>query len=198
MDYRYQFVLAVWPMTSTRLLADCYAELTAVADLELIDAPVELKRFSRDAYDFSPVLREQLEGCCADVVVRPHTVAAVAVVAGACTRHGIPLTLRGSGTGNYGQCVPLQAGVVMLMGALSKVRHLDPDTGVVTVESGCLLRDLDQHLSRHGRQLRLLPSSWRSASVGGFVAGGSGGIGFCALGFLAGSRPSVGFGGRDR
>ncbi|ABM78729.1 FAD-binding oxidoreductase [Prochlorococcus marinus] len=184
MDCRYQFVLAVWPMTSTRLLADCCAELTAVADLELIDAPVELKRFSRDAYDFSPVLREQLEGCCADVVVRPHTVAAVAVVAGACTRHGIPLTLRGSGTGNYGQCVPLQGGVVMLMGALSKVRHLDPDTGVVTVESGCLLRDLDQHLSRHGRQLRLLPSSWRSASVGGFVAGGSGGIGSVRWGFL--------------
>ena len=171
-------------MTSPRALADLRVELIAVADLELIETPTELERFSRDAYDFSPVLREQLEGCCADYVVRPHTVAAVAAVAGACVRHGVPLTLRAAGTGNYGQCVPLSGGVVMLMGALSKVRCLDPITGVVTVEAGCLLRDLDQYLSCHGRQLRLLPSTWRSASVGGFVAGGSGGIGSVRWGFL--------------
>ncbi|MFL0761990.1 MAG: FAD-binding oxidoreductase, partial [Prochlorococcus sp.] len=145
-------------MTSPRALADLRVELIAVADLELIETPTELERFSRDAYDFSPVLREQLEGCCADYVVRPHTVAAVAAVAGACARNGVPLTLRAAGTGNYGQCVPLSGGVVMLMGALSKVRCLDPITGVVTVEAGCLLRDLDQYLSCHGRQLRLLPS----------------------------------------
>ena len=171
-------------MTSPRALADLRVELIAVADLELIETPTELERFSRDAYDFSPVLREQLEGCCADYVVRPHTVAAVAAVAGACVRHGVPLTLRGAGTGNYGQCVPISGGVVMLMGALSKVRCLDPITGVVTVEAGCLLRDLDQHLACHGRQLRLLPSTWRSASVGGFIAGGSGGIGSVRWGFL--------------
>ena len=117
--------------------------------------------------------------------MRPETVDAVASVAAACCRHGIALTLRGAGTGNYGQSVPLEGGVVMLMGRLRAVRTIEATTGVVTVECGCLLKDLDQVLRGHGRQLRLLPSTWRSATIGGFIAGGSGGIGsvraFCAI-----------------
>ena len=70
------------------------------------------------------------------------------------------------------------------MGALSQIRSFNSVTSEVTVESGCLLCDLDKYLRSHGRQLRLLPSTWRSASVGGFVAGGSGGIGSVRWGFL--------------
>ena len=84
------------------------------------------------------------------------------------------------GNGNYGQCVPLEAGVVMLMSHLRSVRAIDPDTGDVTVECGCLLKDLNRDLVAKGRQLRLMPSTWRSATIGGFIAGGSGGIGLCA------------------
>jgi FAD/FMN-containing dehydrogenase len=72
----------------------------------------------------------------------------------------------------------------MLTTGLQRIRRLDPSTGVVTVEPGCLMSQLDQELRRHGRQLRLLPSTWRSATVGGFVAGGSGGIGSIRWGFL--------------
>jgi len=43
---------------------------------------------------------------------------------------------------------------------------------------------LEARLATYGRQLRLLPSTWRSASVGGFIAGGSGGIGSVKWGFL--------------
>jgi len=160
------------------------AELQGVQHLNLLREEADRDRYSRDAYDYSPVLRERLAHCRADLVVRPESVAAVQAVASACARHGVPLTLRGAGTGNYGQCVPLNGGVVMLMGMVSAVRHIDAATGVVEVESGCLLRDLDQALASQGRQLRLLPSTWRSASVGGFVAGGSGGIGSVRWGFL--------------
>ena len=171
-------------MTNAPLPAAALAELSRIADLELIEKPAELEHFSRDAYDYSPVLRLELQACRADLVVRPLSLEAVSVVAGVCCRHHIPLTLRGAGTGNYGQCVPLRGGVVMLMGALNQVLNIDPATGVVDVQSGCLLRDLDQQLARSGRQLRLLPSTWRTASVGGFLAGGSGGIGSVRWGFL--------------
>ena len=159
-------------------------DLRAVPDLVVLQDPAELQRFSRDAYDYSPVLKAQLDRCQADLVVRPSSVAAVEALAAACYRHRVPLTLRGTGTGNYGQSVPLEGGVVMLTTALQRVRSIDPHTGVVTVEPGCSLRELDQQLRLQGRQLRLLPSTWRSATIGGFLAGGSGGIGSIRWGFL--------------
>ena len=171
-------------MKKTLLPSALISDLTSIPDLQIMDTLVDRERFSRDFFDYSPVLTKKLEGCCADLVVRPLSLEAVVLVAGACKRHGIPLTLRGAGTGNYGQCVPLLSGVVMLMGALRKIRGFDPDTGVVTVEAGCLMGDLDRQLAMNGRQLRLLPSTWRSASVGGFIAGGSGGIGSVRWGFL--------------
>ena len=117
--------------------------LSAVPELELLEEPGELQRHSRDAFEYSPVLTPRLEACRAELVVRPRTVDAVERLASACAEHQVPLTLRGSGTGNYGQCVPLQGGVVMLTTALRQIRSIDPITGVVTVEPGCVMRDLD-------------------------------------------------------
>ena len=171
-------------MTRSEALLALRQDLASVPELDLLDDPGQLVRFSRDAYDYSPVLSLKLEGARAQLVSRPKSVAAVEQLAAACARHGVPLTVRGSGTGNYGQCVPLDGGVVMLTTGLQRIRSLDPSTGVVTVEPGCLMSHLDQELRRHGRQLRLLPSTWRSATVGGFVAGGSGGIGSIRWGFL--------------
>ena len=108
-------------------------ELAAIADLSLLTSQADLDRYSKDAYDYSPVLREQLSQCRADLVVSVRSVQAVQGVAAACFRHGVPLTLRGSGTGNYGQSVPLKGGVVLLMDSLREVRSIDPVSGVVLI-----------------------------------------------------------------
>ncbi len=159
-------------------------ELKSVSDLEIYQKTNDLKRFSKDFFDYSPILMNELKDCLAEIVVRPLSVDAIIFVAHICHKYSTPLTLRGSGTGNYGQCVPLRGGVVMLMSGLRKIRHFDSKTGEITVEAGCLLRDINDELIEHGRQLRLLPSTWRSASIGGFIAGGSGGIGSIRWGFL--------------
>lgn len=149
-----------------------------------MSAPGELEKRSSDFHGFSPVLRPLLAACRAQLAVAPRHCEEVVVVAGACARHGVPLTVRGAGTGNYGQCVPLAGGVVVEMGGLNAVRNVAATTGVVEVESGCLLADLERSLTRHGRSLRLAPSTWRTATVGGFIAGGSGGVGSLRWGFL--------------
>ena len=159
-------------------------DFSEIRELEIFEASDELERFSKDAYYYSPILHERLKNCCADIVVNPKTVEAALNVASVCVRHMIPLTVRGSGTGNYGQCVPLEGGVVMLMGAFQSIRTFDISTGVVTAECGCLLGDLERFLRQKGRQLRLAPSTLRSASVAGFIAGGSGGVGSVRWGFL--------------
>jgi FAD/FMN-containing dehydrogenase len=152
--------------------------------LRLLSSAAELERLSRDRSDFSPVLAPLLRGQRAQLVVQASTTDQVLLVARACARQGVALTVRGAGTGNYGQCVPLAGGVVLDLSGLNRLRQLDAASGVVTVEAGCLLADLDRQLSASGRAVRLAPSTWRSATVAGFIAGGSGGIGSLRWGFL--------------
>ncbi len=171
-------------MDITEKLISFQNELTIVSDIDVINSFNEIRRYSRDFFEYSPILYSQLKDRFAQLVVRPYSINAVTKVASACSRYQIPLTLRGSGTGNYGQCVPIKGGVVMIMSELKSIKKIDDKNGTVKVETGCLLGDLEAKLSHHNRQLRLLPSTWRSASVGGFIAGGSGGIGSVKWGFL--------------
>ncbi|MEB3276513.1 MAG: FAD-binding oxidoreductase [Cyanobacteriota bacterium] len=146
--------------------------------------PGELARCSSDFFEYSPVLVPLLEGHLAQLVARPTSVAEVMAVAGSCARYSVPLTCRGAGSGNYGQCVPLSGGVVLDLSGLNRLRNLDPHNGVIEVDAGALMGDLERELAPAGRGLRLMPSTVRSATIGGFIAGGSGGIGSLRWGFL--------------
>ena len=171
-------------MTKSNLSYEFINAIKSIEGLQILTQENDRLRYSRDFYDYSPILLKKLNKCCAELVVRPETVKSVNIVASLCNKYNIYLTIRGSGTGNYGQSVPLRGGVVMVMNLLTDIRHFDEFTGQVTVETGCSLRDLDKFLSNRGRQLKILPSTWRSASVGGFLSGGSGGIGSVRWGFL--------------
>ena len=155
-----------------------------IDNLEIIERSPDLKRLSKDFYNYSPILKKKLDECIADFVVRPSDHNAVKEVAEICWEFSIPLTLRGSGTGNYGQAVPLFKGIVMQMNFLNQLEEFYPETGFVKVQSGCLMGDLNKQLEKYGRELRLLPSTWKTATIGGFIAGGSGGIGSIKWGFL--------------
>ena len=92
-----------------------------VNNLEIIESQSDIKRLSKDFYNYSPILTEKLDECIADLVVRPSDHKAVKEVAEICWEFSIPLTLRGSGTGNYGQAVPLFKGVVMQMSHFNRL-----------------------------------------------------------------------------
>jgi len=154
------------------------------AGLEPLRQAAQLEALSADAFVYSPVLQPLLQGLRAQMGVRVRERGQVLRVAAACARHGVSLTLRGAATGNYGQCVPLAGGLVLDLSGLQQLLHVDPATGVFRAEPGILLGDLEQQLAARGRALRLLPSTVRSATLGGFVAGGSGGIGSLRWGFL--------------
>ena len=171
------------PLASEAQLQALETELLA-AGLAPLRQPQDLARASADAFVYSPVLTPLLTGCRAQMLVRVQAVEEVLQVAAACHRQGVSLTLRGAATGNYGQCVPLAGGLVLDLTGLNQLRELDGETGVVTAEAGILLEALDQQLGRQGRALRLVPSTYRSATLGGFIAGGSGGIGSLRWGFL--------------
>ena len=112
-------------MTKSSLSKELIQIFDSIIELELLETFSDRKRFSRDFFYYSPVLEKELAECCAELVVKPLSVNAVIAVASTCQKHRIPLTIRGSGTGNYGQCVPLRGGEVMLMSELSQIRDFD-------------------------------------------------------------------------
>ena len=144
----------------------------------------ELEQLAADAFVYSPVLQPLLQGLRAQLGVRATSPDQVLVVASACARHGVSLTLRGAGTGNYGQAIPLAGGLVLELSGMNRLRQLDPSTGAFTAEAGIVLADLEQQLQARGRELRLVPSTVRSSSLAGYLAGGSSGIGSLRWGFL--------------
>ncbi|HEY8579173.1 MAG TPA: FAD-binding oxidoreductase [Beijerinckiaceae bacterium] len=154
----------------------------AIGDVPCMDDPVTVRRKSRDYFWYSPVLNERLAGKVAELVVAPRDEADVLRVAAACARHGVPITPRGGGTGNYGQAVPLAGGVVLDMTSMTRIHAVSP--GRVSVEPGAKLVDVDAQIRAEGWELRMHPSTKRTATVGGFVAGGSGGVGSVTYGGL--------------
>ena len=152
--------------------------------IPVITEPALVRQKSRDFFWYSPILKAQLNGMTADVVVCPRDEADVIAAAGQCARWRVPLTVRGGGTGNYGQAVPLQGGVVLDMTGMARV--LSAEGGLVTAEPGCKLIDLDAELRGGGWELRMHPSTKRTATLGGFIGGGSGGDRVDRVGAVAG------------
>lgn len=148
------------------------------ADLGAIrwsDDAAQRKLKSRDFAWFSPILKEELRGTTADLVVRPGSEEEVLTVARTAARHRIPVTVRGGGTGNYGQAVPLHGGIVLDMGAMNRIVWARP--GCALVEAGARLLQIDRALRPDGWELRLFPSTRRTATLGGFLCGGATGVG---------------------
>jgi FAD/FMN-containing dehydrogenase len=151
--------------------------------LKLEDNPKLVQQKSRDFYWYSPILKEQLDHVTADLVVTPRDEAEVVRILAACHRHGVPVTPRGSGTGNYGQAMPLSGGVVLNLAEMNAVAAISP--GRVVAGPGAVLADIDKATRAHsGQELRMSPSTYNTASIGGFVAGGSGGVGSIRWGGL--------------
>ena len=153
-----------------------------LAGLNLLTDARSRQQLSRDFYWYSPALAAHLDGCRADLVVRTSTEADVIQVARVAARHRAPLTVRGGGTGNYGQCVPLVGGLVLDVTGMMRVLDLQP--GRLTAQCGARMFDLEMAARETGQALKMWPSTWRVATIAGFIAGGFGGIGSTAHGVL--------------
>jgi len=159
-------------------MMDGLAELSElVADpARVLTAPAVLDRLSHDFYWYSPVLRPLLKDKNGDVAVQPVNVDEVLALMRFAGERGVPVTVRGAGTGNYGQCVPLDGGIVLDLSLMDKLEEITAD-GVAVCQPGLRLGVLETEARKQGWELRMYPSTLVKASVGGFLAGGSGGIG---------------------
>lgn len=142
---------------------------------------------SRDYFWYSPILKEQLDGKTADIVVKPRDEEEVIRIAAACAKHRLKITVRGGGTGNYGQCVPLERGVILDITGLNLV--LSVQAGHVTCQTGILIANLERAVRANpvvpgGQEILMFPSTRDMATIGGFIAGGYAGAGSVRNGIL--------------
>jgi FAD/FMN-containing dehydrogenase len=156
-------------------MTDIAALKAELAAFKVEDNPAIVKQKSRDFFWYSPVLKRQLDHVTGDLVVSPRSEAEVIEILKACFRHRVPVTPRGTGTGNYGQAMPLSRGVVLSLADMNAVKSVE--RGRVTVEAGAVLAHIDRETRKTGQELRLHPSTYATATIGGFIAGGSGGVG---------------------
>lgn len=156
----------------------------ALPDLDWVTDGNRIARLSQDFSWFSPVLKRQLAGKVADAVARPRSEDEVKRLVALCARLRIPITLRGSGTGNYGQAVPLRGGVVIDMSGYNQ--FLWARNGAARGQAGMRLVNFEKETrTACNMELRCMPSTYRSATLGGLFGGGFGGIGSINHGPLA-------------
>ncbi|MGW1025323.1 FAD-binding oxidoreductase [Streptomyces sp. NPDC002577] len=150
----------------------------AATDLIGADAVVRddasLDKASVDWAHMSPILSAKLPAGRAEVVLRPTSHEQIPGILALAHRHRVPVTARGKGTGNYGQAIPLHGGVVLDLTGCGRI--LDAGDGWIRAEAGAKMSDLEEHARSLGQELWMFPSTF-GTTVGGFLAGGSGGTG---------------------
>jgi FAD/FMN-containing dehydrogenase len=157
-------------------LTDLVEELVeSVGDKHVLVDPAAQQRFLRDFSWYSPVLADAFIDTRIDAVVQPGSMDELEKVVGVGVRQRVPITVRGAGTGNYGQSVPLYGGILLDMRRLSRIVSIADDA--IEVEAGCVWEDVEKAARQRGRELRIMPTTYHIATVAGFLAGGSGGLG---------------------
>jgi len=108
-------------------------------------------------------------------VVRPTSTAQVVEIVKAASKHGVPITPRGSGTGLSGGVTPVLSGIVVSFEKMNEVLRLDTNDHVVVVQPGITLRELNEALSATGLRYPVYPGEL-SGSLGGNVNTNAGGM----------------------
>jgi FAD/FMN-containing dehydrogenase len=153
----------------------------ALSPTHISTADAVRRSASADFSHLSPLLPAALPRAPADIVVTPRTVAEILTTVRLAHHHRVPLTPRGRGTGNYGQAVPLARGVVLDLTACDRV--LDVGDGWIRAEAGASFVALEAAARRHGQEIAMMPTTVGS-TIGGFLAGGAGGVGSIEHGWL--------------
>ncbi|QBY02758.1 FAD-binding oxidoreductase [Rhodophyticola sp. CCM32] len=161
-------------------MTECFGILQT-SGITVDDAPGPVERKSRDFFWYSPILKRQLADIRGDFLAIPETEDEVRKILATCFEHDVPVTVRGAGTGNYGQAMPLRGGCVLLTERLDQIGI---HTGHVVAGPGAIMRRIEDRARETDQEIRLFPSTMATATIGGFIAGGSSGVGAIRWGGL--------------
>ncbi len=70
------------------------------------------------------------------------------------------------------------------LSGLNQITSVNPRFGSFVAGAGAIVHDIDKAAHEKGVEVRLHPSTAKTATIGGFIAGGSGGVGSITWGGL--------------
>ena len=110
-----------------------------------------------------------------DFAVFPKNREEIAEVMRLASEFRLPVTMRGSGYGYVGGCVPAKGGIVLAMEGMNRIKEINSADFVAVVEPGVITGELQSAARQKGLYYPPDPASLRHCSIGGNIATNAGG-----------------------
>ena len=137
----------------------------------------ERKLYGHDIAALPGLIKPIVGDTTPEAVVQPNSEQELVDLVRWAVEHNIPLTPRSKATTGYGGVLPIKQGVVVDFYRMREILNIDSASLTATVQPGIVFERLDKALKKQGLTLRLYPSSYPAATVGGWLAQGGAGIG---------------------
>ena len=109
-----------------------------------------------------------------EAVVEAKSTEDVSLSLNYCNKNGIPVTVRGAGTGQVGGSVPVNGGIVLSVKGMNKILGYCEEDHTLRVQPGVLLQDVKAEAESHGLYYPPDPGE-QTATIGGNAATNAGG-----------------------
>jgi len=144
----------------------------------------ERKLYGHDIAAMPSLIKPLIGNTVPEAVIQPETEEELVELVGWARKNNVPLTPRGKASSGYGGVLPIKQGVVVDFYRMKGILNIDLDAMTATVQSGVVWEKLDTELEKHKLTLRLYPTSYPAATVGGWLAQGGTGIGSFEAGWF--------------
>ncbi|MBW0470068.1 hypothetical protein O181_009783 [Austropuccinia psidii MF-1] len=121
------------------------------------------------------------------LVLKPKTTEEVSKIVSYCVKNRLAICPQGGNTGLVGGSVPVFDEIIVNLSGLSNIRSFDETSGIITVDSGCVLQSVDDFLKSKGFIFPLDLGAKGSCHIGGNIATNAGGLRLLRYGSLHGS-----------
>jgi Fe-S oxidoreductase/FAD/FMN-containing dehydrogenase len=138
---------------------------------------MERKLYGHDIAEIPSLIKPIIGSTLPDAVVQPASEEDLVAIVRWAQEKRIALTPRGRATSGYGGVLPVKGGLVVDFFYLSKLLEIDTKALTARVQPGICWEKLDRELAEKDLTLRLYPSSYPAATVGGWLAQGGAGFG---------------------
>ncbi|GGL79446.1 FAD-binding oxidoreductase [Glutamicibacter protophormiae] len=135
----------------------------------MVTGGAELDRVSRDESRAMP------EGA-ALAAVFPESTEEVSAALGWANRHGVKVSVRGTGTGVSGGALAYAGGLVVSLERMNRIMLIDPVNRLAEVQAGVINAELDRAAEDHGLSFAPDPASAEISTIGGNIATNAGGL----------------------